>query len=223
MCTIEYHILLACNKLMFILVTSYYQTSHSERQQELDECLKRNIQNPYIERIYLLNDKHYDLRHVDPYGKAIQVEVTEENKKRLRFDYAIQWINQKLYGKRVILSNSDIYFDQTLLLLRNETFDRKAFALTRYDDNKLEMVCDSQDSWIFRSPLLIPLNECQFTFGTLGCDNRLAYVIDQAGYQLTNPCLTIRSHHLHRSNERTYEVATRLPPPYQMVYHISLL
>lgn len=207
---------------MFILVTSYYYTSNIDRQRELDECLTRNVQNPWIDRIYLLNDKQYALRHIDPYGKIVQIEVTDENKKRLRFDYAIQWINQHLYGKRVILSNSDIYFDQTLLKLQHETFHKKVFALTRYDQNKLVMVSDSQDSWMFRVPLLIPMEECNFTFGTLGCDNRLAYVIQKAEYNITNPCLTIRTHHLHQSNERTYDVSTRVHKPHLLVEHVTL-
>lgn len=207
---------------MFILVTSYYHTLDSARQKELDECLRRNVQNPWIERIYLLNDKQYSIQHIDPYGKAIQIEVSDENKNRLRFNYAVQWINEHLEGKRVILSNSDIYFDQTLMLLRNETFDHKVFALTRYDQNKLIMNCDSQDSWIFKSPLVLPINDCDFAFGTLGCDNRLAYVIHTAGYQITNPCLSIQSHHLHGSNERTYDISTRIPKPHLLVYHSSL-
>jgi len=44
-----------------ILVTSYYKTHDPERQKELDECLIKNVENEYITKIYLLNDKNYEL------------------------------------------------------------------------------------------------------------------------------------------------------------------
>lgn len=211
-----------CNKYMFILVTSYYESPNADRQKEIDECLRRNIQNPSIDRIYLLNGRIYSLSHLDPYGKVVQILVPGMKSQRLYFNYAIQWINDHLQGKHVILSNSDIYFDQTLLFVKPEHLDHSVFALTRYDNGKIEQFWDSQDSWIFQSPLLVPMIDCMFSFGTLGCDNRLAHVIKEAGYRIRNPCFSIKSHHLHASNERTYDISTRLSPPYHLVEHTSL-
>ena len=44
-----------------ILVTSYYTTDNEDRQKEINTCLIKNINNPSIKNIYLLNDKTYEL------------------------------------------------------------------------------------------------------------------------------------------------------------------
>jgi hypothetical protein len=40
--------------------------------------------------------------------------------------------------------------------------------------------------------------------GLPGCDNRLAHLLSETGYRLSNPCRSIRTIHLHRSNVRSY-------------------
>ena len=40
--------------------------------------------------------------------------------------------------------------------------------------------------------------------GMPGCDNRIAKEILDAGYNITNPCLSIKAIHLHETGYRTY-------------------
>ncbi len=54
------------------------------------------------------------------------------------------------------------------------------------------------------------------------CDNRLAYDIQAHGYNVINPCHTIKTYHLHNSNIRNYlndknEPIERIPQPYLLV------
>ena len=55
---------------------------------------------------------------------------------------------------------------------------------------------DSQDAWIFQSPLLLShqaLDSLDFYFGTPRCDNRLLYVLSLENITLTNPALAIHA------------------------------
>ena len=189
---------------MFHVVTSYYRSDHIDRQKELDDCLLKNVENPYIQSIHLLNDQIYPLEFLPDQRKIIQVVVEEDHKKRLGFDYAIRYINENLANQRFILTNSDMYFDDTLNLIQDRHFTNTVFAVSRYDNGVLLHREDSQDSWMGIAPLRVDLSLCGFKFGIGGCDNRIAWVIHHAGYRLLNPSMTIRTHHLHQSNIRNY-------------------
>lgn len=203
---------------MFNLITTYYKTENLQRQNELDKCLKNNYDNKFIDKIYLLNDSVYEIEFIDDHkNKIIQIVVDSNNVKRLGFDYAVNFINTNLQNTLCIMSNSDIYFDDTLGLLHGYNFDNIFFGLTRYDNNKIIKKKDSQDSWLFKSPLQIDLSKCNFKFGYPGCDNRFAYVVNEAGYKVSNPCLTIKTHHLHSSDYRTYNEINRIKRPYYLI------
>ena len=57
-----------------------------------------------------------------------------------------------------------------------------------------------------------------------GCDNRIAYELVK-NYKVINPCKTIRCHHHHSSNFRTYragDLSQTVPEPHVRVKHIKL-
>jgi len=200
---------------MFILITTYYKSSHEIRQKEIDDCLINNFNNKYIKKIYLLNDSVYELNFInDLNNKITQIVVDDENKERLGFDYAFGYVNNSLSGEKCIISNSDIYFDSTLELLKEYDFESKCLALTRYDDNKLKFKSNSQDSWIFQSPINIDLSNLNFKFGHPGCDSRINQIIKDSGYHIINPCLSIKTHHLHSSGIRNYTEKNRIGGKY---------
>jgi spore maturation protein CgeB len=105
--------------------------------------------------------------------------------------------------------------------------NNKCFALTRYDlqedgNYKFHERKDSQDTWIFKGHINKNING-NFCLGTRGCDNKIAYEIAKAGYEITNPCLTIKSYHLHFSqlrNHREGEVTNK--PPYKTLPFIMI-
>jgi hypothetical protein len=204
---------------MFHLVTSYYQSNHIDRQRELDDCLMRNVANPHIQTIHLLNDQIYTLPFCPDQSKIVQVVVDDKNKWRLGFDCAILYINEHLPHQHYILSNSDIYFDETLELLQNCDLTGTILGLSRYDDGHLCCRCDSQDCWIGFAPLKVDTTICSFKFGVLGCDNRFAKIIHDAGYHIYNPSKTIHTHHQHGSNHRTYDDIPRVEGMYSGLYH----
>jgi hypothetical protein len=195
---------------MFNLITSYYESTNNKRQNELKQCLINNVNNQYIQKIYLLNDKNYNLEFITDKTKIEQIIVDNDSKNRLKFSYAVNFINNNLIGEICILSNSDIYFDETLKNLIDYDMDNKFLALSRYNNRFLYNNYLSQDSWIFKSPLQIDINQINFPFGTIGCDNIFAYIVHKHNIDVSNPSKTIKSHHLHASKYRTYDSKNRL-------------
>jgi hypothetical protein len=206
-----------------ILITTFYIPNSQVREKEINKCLQKNCQNPHIEKIYLLNDRTYDLP-LDPEFtiKVEQVVINPDPSYKLRFDDAIKFINSNLQEKICILSNSDIYFDKTLGKINNQTISNNVYALLRYDECEEkddvhslyskdgQPRADSQDCWIFKTPLKVNPKLLNFEFGTLGCDNVFANIIYNSGIYISNPCLEIKSIHVHCSNFRTYDESTRL-------------
>jgi len=210
---------------MFNLITSYYETSTEERQQELKQCLIHNAKNPHIKKIYLLNPAIFNLDFVEEEykPKIVQHLVNDENRNRLYFDFAVKFINENTVDENCILSNSDIYFDDTLRFLENYDFTKNVFVLAKYDNDLISSgaTC-SQDSWMFKSPLNIDLSKLKFQFGVPGCDNIFAGLMHLHGYKVYNPALSIKSHHLHASNYRNYSEANRIHGYYGFVNATSL-
>ena len=220
-----------------ILITSYYLSNNIERQNEINQCLINNANNKFIKAIILLNDKIYDINFITRNKKKIKKIIvnTKENQKknRLYFNNAIEYINNNYYGDIIILSNSDIYFDNTLSHVPEDDMENKIYCLLRYDQKEDgtkdifrhfdEPRSDSQDSWIFKAPLNIDLQQINFSFGTLGCDNIFANVLFNHDYILSNPSYDIITTHLHNCPERNYNEDERIHGNYCLIRpgHIS--
>lgn len=222
---------------MIRLFTTYYKEV-PERQAEIDFCLQKNIDNPMIDEIYLLVEKDTNDEYFIPIGfEGVSKLIIIKSIGRPFFYSVIRHINYTFSalhdtGKEVdgitIIANSDIYFDDTIWNAYKIKKDQ-CFALTRWDvdsrdDNWLSYHYaagnGSQDAWIFKGPIKVFFN-VSFYFGKLGCDNRFAYECARAGYDLLNPSLTIKAHHLHRSNVRHYS-EEKVPGPYCLIDPCSL-
>jgi hypothetical protein len=205
-----------------ILVTNYYIPNNPKREMEINKCLILNYIQPNIEEIYLLNDRLYDLSFLPPHQTKVQQFCIVPENAKLSFPLAIDFINTYLKDKHVILSNSDIYFDETLNHIKQFEAN-EMYALLRYekgvlysDDFQIPRM-NSQDCWMFRSPLQVPHETISFTLGQLGCDNIFAYQLYKHGYVIKNPCYTVHTHHLHESQYRTYNEDDRMHGMYMNI------
>ena len=212
-----------------ILVTSYYNASTKERQEEIKKCLINNNNNKNIEKIYLLNDDTYDLDFINDKSKINQILIKND---KSNFKETIDFINKYLENETIILSNSDIYFNESLEKIKNYNLFNKVLCLLRYDINDNDEIeifrhfgeprCDSQDSWIFTSPLNIDIDKIDFNFGTPGCDNIFANELYNSKYELSNPSYDIITIHLHNSNEREDNEHQRIHGNYCLIYPDNL-
>jgi hypothetical protein len=96
------------------LVTQYYLHSDSAKMAGIDFVLQRNLNNPHIAEVYLLNEKEYDFSGFGNSDKIYQF-VTG---KRLSFKDAFRFANQYLAGRVVALGTS---FLPKLTLIRAVT------------------------------------------------------------------------------------------------------
>jgi len=208
-----------------ILITTYYKSKNEARQKEIDECLKKNYENKYIQKIYLLNNQLYNLDYKG--NKIIQYIISKDTDYILKYNDAINFINKNIKNKICILSNSDIYFDNTLSKINDKNIKDTFFALLRYDEdengNKKIFTRhdiprdDSQDSWIFKSPLNIDLNKLDFSFRTLGCDSIFSTIVHDSNINVSNPSYDIIITHLHKTEYRTYNDDNRIHGKYCLV------
>lgn len=197
---------------------NYYIDKNPTRQDEIDTCIINNIRNPYFNKIYIIgtqNDLEYLSEKIS--SDKITFIVYEE---RPTFNYFFNTINKYTDNDSInVMSNSDIYFDETLLYLNryfssytntdNEDLDI-ALALTRWDMlengfSKFFNVPYSQDTWVFKGKIKMNDNTGNFYLGKMKCDNKIVQELRKNGYIVLNPSKTIKTYHYHLSGIRNYD------------------
>jgi hypothetical protein len=180
------------------LFVQVYKSDNEARQKELDECLRIN--------------KSLNIKGM-PYFNVIEI------KERLTFSEMFDLT--KSYKDNInIISNSDIFFDETVLLSRFMG-ENDCYALSRWDylPNKFCNLFnrkDSQDVWIFNGA--VNCNGGKYNLGIPGCDNKVAFELNQSGYNVLNPSKSIHAIHFHNTQHRTYTPAMRLVEPFHFIY-----
>lgn len=195
------------------LLIEYYKSLNTQRNEEYIFTLKKNIENVYITDIYVFIDDislTLDLKHD-------KLHIIYIDNRYTFYDFFI-FSKENFLSEKVILANSDIFFDDTLEYIENFDLSGKIVTLTRYEYNTTtaESVYSdsdcSQDVWVFCGGMVI--EDSNFLLGTLGCDNRIAYLANEQEILIRNPSLTIKSYHVHESNYRTYTEQDRVKASY---------
>lgn len=189
---------------MINLFTNYYQDKNPIRQKEIDHCLMKNLCNISLNTIVI------------------------NSQDRLTFKFFFDRINLVSSDSDVnIVANSDIYFDHTIDIVE-KMGPEQCYALSRWDvtidgSAKHYISADSQDTWIFKGKIKSNLFS-DFNLGYRGCDNRLAFELNKAGYKVTNPSVTIKSYHVQNSNVRNYNMTDQflVPGPYLTLHPMAL-
>jgi len=197
-----------------VLFTSYYKDKSTVRQAELELCMKMNKNNKAIDKIYVfLEGKKQDFNCL----KHDKIKVIETSRPTYKMFFEL--VNSVTQPEDInIIANTDIFFDESLKLCRQKMQPNDCYALSRYHLNedqsiKLHNEKYSQDTWIFKGQIRIP-SFCDFFLGMRGCDNRIAYEIRSAGYNITNPAYSIISIHYHVSDLHNYTKEDIIPKPY---------
>ncbi|MCK9557031.1 MAG: hypothetical protein M0R50_03190 [Candidatus Cloacimonetes bacterium] len=211
---------------MITLFTNHWNHANQERQEEIDYCINKNIENPFIDRVVILGQSSEEKRK----GISSSEILRYISKFRVKIKgYKVIWENvdctgymynrptYELFFKMAdkyctspadisIISNSDIYFDETIGLIKDLDLSNTCIALTRhevYEENLSAMEiggAHSQDTWIVQGKPLI-LESSDWPMGIWQCDSKIAYELENAGYRLINPCYSIISHHLHHNSD----------------------
>jgi hypothetical protein len=201
---------------MINLFVNYYQSDNPQRQKEFDTCLERNVHNSKIDFVCVIGE-FVPLSH----SKLILITTAKTPTFSELFNYANEYnagLSVDITRIYSVIANSDIYFEDFLKLPK----EQECFALLRWNVDLNGQVtlyggkekANSQDCWIFKG--LIKPTEANFCMGYPGCDNRLAYELERAGYSVLNPALSFKSYHLHQN--RTPIVKERIPLPYKFLF-----
>lgn len=192
-----------------VLYINYYRDLNLNRQQELDSALAFNIKNCEIDKIVILGqDKNPDLE-CNPKIIWHEFDASQRPYNRPTFADYFSVVNRHVGSSEdiSIVANADIYFDASLALIKSMDIYGVCLALSRWDkgpDGSFSQHAGdhSQDTWIFQGKIR-QLSFADFPMGTWACDNRLAWELWNADYRVINPCVDIRSYHLHSSNIRS--------------------
>lgn len=178
-----------------------YLPCNSIRENELKEAIYINCNLDFIENIFLFQEKKSSLNI--EHKKITNISFD----KRPTFQDVINYSNI-LTSNINIICNADISLTDTFksISINNNDF----YCITRYDNNVLfYMAACSQDTWCWKDKCKI--ENANFYFGILGCDNTLANLAKKCGYIVSNPSKKYITNHHHMSNIREYNEDTRLP------------
>lgn len=190
---------------MAILLTTLYTPCQPERAKEYLTCLERNLANPYIEavKVFLeIKNKAVGYDYLEGFShEKLEIFPTDS---RSTYADLIEVANRYGNDKVAMIVNGDIYFDDDSALERADEVKAGEFwTLSRYEPTsegrwKLFHIAwaGSHDCWIFRTPL--PSFKCDYQLGIQGCDLFIAQRSIEAGFNVLNPCMTIRPRHLHQ-------------------------
>ena len=199
------------------LYISLYTNSELERLNEIYLVTERNLKNTIIDNILILNEGVSSKIFEDPKIQLVPLS------NRPSFASFFPFLAEDSIN---IIANNDIYFDDTLNLLKSLHIKKGDFlALTRRESD-VELfrseIGDSQDVWIFLGKPKV-LQTCDFYLGVPGCDNLIAYKFHEAGYRVLNPSKVINCWHSHASQERNYTEANRLKGFYLFIKPTGLI
>ena len=217
------------------LFLQFYIDNDKNHYREIKYALKKNVKNPHIESIILLNERIYtedELGITSPKIKQIVIQ------KRITY---YDFLNYKIDGYKVLI-NSDIFVDKTIQNIRSSDIHlhKKMFALLRYEYNngEPELFCrpnlttgrdDSQDTWIIHSNHSFTkkeLNIFKIPLGIPGCDNKITYLFKILGYDIYNDPSYIKTYHCHENKHQILVIIIILKNLFMLVliiYYIFIV
>jgi len=211
------------------MISQYYIPSKAKRAREVAHCLKKNVENSFIDKIILLNEE--DLSSKYPVqSEKIQQEILGH---RLTYADVIRWIQTNVpENVYVVFANSDIYLDSSWRILWSVNMENKFLSLLRWDmreggtEEEAKLFGprpDSQDTWVVLSDSVKKrtwdFKALDFSFGRAGCDNAINVEMLRAKFLVTNPALSLKTYHVHASEIRNYDPQDIVDKPMYFYIH----
>ena len=101
------------------LIYQYFVHRDASRNKELQECLRRNVENPFITKIFLLNEKIYNDKEL-----GIQSDKVKQQNivKRITFKDIFNFVEKEQLKGYIVTCNADIFFDKTINNLKKKQY-----------------------------------------------------------------------------------------------------
>ena len=210
-----------------VLIQQLYKSPNKARDKELQKCLRKNLENPYVDEILLFTEGK-DL-NIPSDKKIKQVPM----KTRLSYANCIDAIQKVIGGgKLVVFANADIYLDDSWKSLWSVNMKDVFLALLRWEegvDGKEPTLFgprnDSQDTWVIHSDSVLSkewkLDAFNIPFGKAGCDNAILVEFLRNKFKIVNPAMSLKTIHVHASEVRNYEKTDIVDRPVYMFVEVS--
>lgn len=167
-----------------ILVSQTYDAGSEERNAEIRGCAEFNSKSGVFE----------------------SVEYLDGASRRLSFTDLVKHCEKRHRGRWCVVANSDIEFPTSANVLDHLKEERLLVTLTRWESQRGprfighshgdRLFSGSQDSWAFLAGG-VPVPEQDIPLGIVGCDQLIAGWAVEAGIEVINPALSIRTYHRH--------------------------
>ncbi len=205
------------------LFQQFYIPVDEERYQETKECLRRNVDLGLFKKIYLINERIYTNEEL-----GIESDLITQIIIGKRLTYRIFLDHTSRVDGFCVLSNSDIFFDDTIDNVRRSILrkTKSVQCLRRYEYRGEEELNDceiynnyqsSQDTWILHSKNIDSNNDhFDIPLGTLGCDNKVCHLFREQGFTILNSYRSLKTYHNHNNENRVF-THKHLPGPYCFV------
>lgn len=206
------------------LVISLYNEKDQDRTFELLLVLALNLKNSNIKKIHLLfeNNKPKTANLLRTVINIIllrnqlydRIKINNINEKP-SFPSIFNYVNKLPTNTNVIISNSDILYDNSLEPISKNLKDNQILCLSRYNwiktQKKWELIfmdfnekkysnIFSQDSWIFKTPMKFPIS-IDSNLGDMFSDSYLNYKLkNTTNYSCFNLSKSIQIRHVQESN-----------------------
>lgn len=172
-----------------ILISQWYQTGDYLRDAELRSARDQNESSGIFKRIVFLDGSSQ--RHT--YNEL--------------FDLA----KKEFPGEPCVIANTDIVFDDTAKVLEHICEPWRLVTLTRWETECTPRMLGhyhsdlffsgSQDSWAFVAGEM-PDIAAKVPLGIVGCDQLIVGLAAQAGCEVFNPAMDVKTWHLHAEQSR---------------------
>jgi hypothetical protein len=211
------------------LITQYFVHKITKRAKEFRQCLKNNLACDQIDRVVLLNetDLKYEWSSMRGSEKVDQVIIGT----RLTYKDLLKYTYESVPSNTIVIyANADIYCTNTLTELYAVDMRDKLFALLRWDEQSgpedLKLFGprpDSQDAWIVHSDSIKSRtwdwSAFNYRLGTAGCDNRFTGDMFGMKFLVSNPCNSIKTVHIHKTEIRDYNRHDIIPAKLYLYIH----
>ena len=179
-------------------ITHWYRNSNDNRMSEMLYSVAMQLSSPYILSTSILSmDDQLSIPSILINRRPTYSEMLMFSKTNL------DTVN--------LLINTDCYIEPEDVYLLSNISENEVWCISRQDLIHRE----SQDAWVWRGTLNLP--NLSFTMGVPGCDNRFAFECASLNRIVSNPSLSIRVNHIHKTNIRSYSQENRVSNPYLFI------
>ena len=205
------------NDLSVNILTSLYLDENPHRAEEYKLALQLNLKNPHVNHVYVLWDNCGG--KIDHYIKPHEKLTVLSHDGRPSFKTLFEYCNTQERHALWCVCNGDIVITDDVHKLQSINMNNNILALTRWEfvsETDISVFHEherpnkySQDTWCFKTPVLIPSELELINMGKVACDSHLSNVYKHYQQFIYNPCIDIKTLHVHLQNSRTqtYNVA----------------